>query len=168
MTSLFLTRGVVMTSLFLTRGVVTTSLFLTRGVVMTSLFLTRGVVMTSLFLTRGVVMTSLFLTRGVVMTSLFLTRGVEMTSLFLTRGVVMTSLFPHSPDACPAGSYRSGEMTNCQLCDVNTVSEAVSEGAGATTCTACGPGTESNTEHTVCGKSGTRDLLIISYFNGEG
>ena len=72
---------------------------------------------------------------------------------------------PHSTVACPAGSYRFGEMADCQLCDVNTVSEAVSEGAGATTCTACGPGTESNTEHTVCGKSGTRDSLIISSFN---
>ena len=50
-------------------------------------------------------------------------------------------------ERCPAGTYRSSEMTTCTICDKTSFSEI-----GATECTVCEVGTVANEDNTECGE----------------
>ena len=45
---------------------------------------------------------------------------------------------------CQAGKYKSADMTTCEVCEEGSVSSTT----GATSCTACDPGQEANTDKT--------------------
>ena len=64
---------------------------------------------------------------------------------------MVVQLIWNIPVLCPAGKYRSGDLTECQVCEENHFSSE----EGAASCTACGDGTVANDGKTQCGMFNT-------------